>query len=386
MADALGNSIMFIVLPLYVAELPQGLFPLSQSLRAGLLIGIFGIVVTFIEPFAGAIGDRFGNAKLLVVAGLAFMGVVELLFVLTNTYAELLGLRVLQGLGLGLTVPPSLAIITAASERANRGGSMSIYSTSRILGIGVGPLIGGALHTHFGFSINFLLGGGLVVVAALLVLSLVPAEKGKRPPRQRSGMFNRAMLNRSILTVGYAAFVMAASFTLILSLETQFDSRFHQTSFLFSVEFSVLVGALVLSQLPLGKLSDHIGRKPLVIAGLLLLAPTTAFQGTVGSYGPLLLLRTLQGFGVAAVSGPGFALVGDLRVPGSEGRQMSIVTMAYGLGIASGPLLSGLLSPVSFALPFYVVAGLAITATALIWWLAVETTGPWAEPDEGRGG
>jgi MFS family permease len=65
-------------------------------------------------------------------------------------------------------------------------------------------------------------------------------------------------------------------------------------------------------------------------------------------------LRVFQGVASAAVAAPAFALAGDLSTAGGEGRQMSIITSGFGLGIAVGPLIAGILAVSSFELPFLV--------------------------------
>ena len=95
----------------------------------------------------------------------------------------------------------------------------------------------------------------------------------------------------------------------------------------------------------------------IIIAGLILLAPSTALLGYAASVTQLTILRLLQGIGSAAVAAPAFAVAADLAQAGGEGRQMSIITMGFGLGIALGPLLAGVLAVYSFVLPF-IVGGL----------------------------
>jgi MFS family permease len=139
-----------------------------------------------------------------------------------------------------------------------------------------------------------------------------------------------------------------------------------QTSFAFSVAFSALMVSRLLSQIPLGHLSDRIGRKPLIIAGLLLMAPTTALLGEVTSTFQLTGLRLIQGLASAGIAAPAFALAADLARKGGEGRQMSVITMGFGLGIAVGPLIAGVLAVVSFELPFLIGGGLALVGAWIV--------------------
>jgi DHA1 family multidrug resistance protein-like MFS transporter len=85
--------------------------------------------------------------------------------------------------------------------------------------------------------------------------------------------------------------------------------------------------------------------------------------GLVGTTLGFTGLRVLQGIASAGIAAPAFALAADLAAAGSEGQQMSLVTMGFGLGIALGPLIAGLLSPVFFELPF-IAGGLLSLAGA----------------------
>lgn len=127
-----------------------------------------------------------------------------------------------------------------------------------------------------------------------------------------------------------------------------------------------MIGRLVF-QVPLGRYSDFVGRKPLIIAGLILMGPATIFLGEIGTLTQLVIVRLVQGLAAAAVMAPAFAVAADLSKAGGEGRQMSLITMGFGLGIATGPLLAGLLAIFFFDLPFLVVGILCIAGAWIVY-------------------
>jgi len=375
MGDAVGNSILFIVLPLYVNQLAAPLFPFPETVRVGLLIGVFGIVTAILQPVMGSIVDRVGRRKLSIQVGLVLMGAATLSFALAHQFTSLLILRMLQGIGVALTVPASLAIMTTASEKETRGGSMGIFSSMRIMGFAAGPLLGGYLVDRFSFSAAFVAGAVAILIAVVLVqmwIKETPLDLSEQQAKPFKPV-DLSILTPSLFGVSFATFAMAVTIAIMVTLETQFNQRLSIAATAFSIAFSALLVSRLLFQIPLGRWSDRIGRKPLIVAGLLLLIPSTALLGLVTSLAQLIALRLVQGIGSAAVAAPAFALAGDTAPPGSEGRQMSFVTMGFLLGSAVGPLLAGVLAIWSFQLPFYIGGGLALLGAVVAWRMVVDS-------------
>jgi MFS family permease len=357
LADAIGNSILFIIIPLYVAQMPAPWFPWPEPVRAGVLISMYGLVNACLQPLTGSLSDRINRRKPFIQGGLMLMGIGTLSFIFAVRFADLLLLRALQGVGVALTIPASMAVMARATTRDTRGISMGVYSTARMTGFAAGPLLGGFLYDHYGFNWAFYAATVLIFIALVLVQVLVeevPAavkESGKRSFQ----VFDRHLLNAGILGAGLATFMMASAFSMMTPLETQFNQRLHETALAFSVAFSALMVSRLVLQIPLGRLSDRFGRKPFIISGLILMAFSTALLSEAATTEQLIWVRVLQGIGAAGIAAPTFALAGDLAKVGGEGQQMSIVTMGFGLGIALGPLIAGLLAVSSFRLPFFFV-------------------------------
>ena len=101
--------------------------------------------------------------------------------------------------------------------------------------------------------------------------------------------------------------------------------------------------------------------------------------GEVASLFQFIALRFLQGVAAAAVVAPAIAYAGDVTQEGEsgqEGRQMSTVTIGFGLGIAVGPLLAGLLALVSFEMPFLITGLMCLVGAWVVgrWMTEVATS------------
>jgi len=89
-------------------------------------------------------------------------------------------------------------------------------------------------------------------------------------------------------------------------------------------------------------------------------------MGLVTSPLQLIITRALQGVTSAAIASPALALAGDLSREDGHGRQISVVTTGFFLGIAVGPLMAGTCSQIAFALPFGLAAGLLLMGALIV--------------------
>jgi len=377
MADALGNSLLIVLIPLYIAEQPAVLINLPLEAQVGLVISLYGFLFSFAQPLAGWATDRVGKRKPFILAGLCLMTLATLGFIFAHQYVWILVLRALQGVGVAMIIPSVLALISAVTEKRTRGNAMGVYSTLRMVGFASGPLLGGAIHVYFGFNAAFVVGAGFLVVAILLVQFTVrepdsPVVEKEAPGQEAPKGFRRP--SPTILVLMFSTIVMASSLSMISALENTFNERLSQTALGFGVAFSALTVSRLIVQIPLGRLSDRIGRKQLIIWGLVALAPLTVLFGYVGTTFQLINLRLVQGVATACIAAPAFALAGDLARKGGEGREMSFVTMGFGLGLAIGPLMAGALAGyVGFKAPFYLVGAMSLLGAALVGWKAEES-------------
>ena len=374
--DAFANSILIVILPLYVAAIPSEHLHFPVETLVGILIATFGIISSFVQPFAGRASDRLDRRKIFILVGLSLMGVATFVFAEADEFLHLMIIRAVQGIGFALTIPATLSLMAEYTEMRSRGGAMGIYTTMRMAGFAVGPLLGGVIQVHYGFQTAFYVVGILSLVGAFIVWVLVqePEHLEADAAQARKLPSFRESVSGEFIILGIASIIMAAAISMMVALENEFNTRLSQTAIGFGVAFSALTISRVFLQIPLGKAADIWGRKIVIILGFIILAPTTIWLGFVHTTGQLVVARLVQGVGMAGISAPIFALAGDKAKGGSSGTQMSVVTMSFGLGIAAGPVLAGVMSGyISFSSPFILGGTLCLVAAWMIGQFVTET-------------
>ncbi len=417
MVDAVANSFLIVVLPLYlgatgpvsVSGLTGGRLPVvnlvvTTELLIGVVLSLFGFVNSLSQPFTGRLSDRTGRRKVYILFGLALLGVASAAYSFVDTYEAVLVIRALQGIGAAFTIPVTVALVNELATADSRGSNFGVFNTFRLVGFGFGPLVAGLVvvggpydlsalpvvaPTLSGFDAAF----GVAVVGATVSFAMVTLLVSDPEELEAAAAENLAfqVLDPDggldpVLTLGIATVLMALGLALLATLANVVNERLGQGEFLFSLQFAATVIANVLFQVPIGRVSDRYGRRPFIVAGFVVIVPSTLAQGLITG-GPgildsllLTLARFVQGCGVALVFAPSLALAGDLARTGESGSTLSILTMGFGLGTAIGPLVAGVLVGFGFVVPFAVAAALGVLGLVLVYTQVEETLDAPAAP------
>jgi len=391
MADGIGNSFLIIVIPLYIASDVVGgaTFGLEEAMIIGIILSLFGFLNSSFQPFTGRLSDRFGRRKLFILIGLGGLTATNLSYVFAESYLSLVVIRALQGVSVAFIVPASIALVNELATTDDRGGNMGVYNTFRLLGFGTGPIAAGAVvnlgpytlptgPTISGFDAAFYVAAITAAVSYLLVTVLITdPEATKANAGADLSIAIRDPTGRNLLdpifTLGVASLFMAAAIALFATIQPQVNARLEQGATWFGLQFAAFILAQILLQTPIGRACDRYGRRPFIVGGMALLIPTTLVQGFVTSSEVMFLARLAQGIAGAMVFAPSLALAGDLAGEGESGSKLSVLTMAFGFGIAIGPLASGGLIGYGFAYPFVFGTVLAAVGTVLVYTQIEET-------------
>lgn len=124
-----------------------------------------------------------------------------------------------------------------------------------------------------------------------------------------------------------------------------------------------------------GAYSDRVGRKPVLLAGILGYSFTFILFGFANQLWMLYVIRIAGGILACATMPTAMAYVGDTTSLEKRGSAMGMIGAAMGMGMVFGPAIGGILSGISLAFPF-VFAGLLALANAISVWILLPESLP----------
>jgi FSR family fosmidomycin resistance protein-like MFS transporter len=342
--------------------LPRIMDRLGLSIAlAATLATAFGLASSLLQPVAGYLSDRYGR-RVFVVAGPVISAVFLSLIGVAPSFAALMALLVLGGLGSAAFHPPGASFAARIAEGGGSGLRFSLFSFGGALGFTVGPLLAVGIVAWGGLERLWLAMVPMLVLAPLVWRSL-PSGRRERPARPPPGPATvlRLLVGPLGLVFGIsavAAFVQRVYLTLTPIIAAG-DGRSEAAG---ALALSVYLGGQAIGTLAGGVLTDRLDRAPLLAVLTALAAPAHALalglpSGTAGA----LTAAAAAGFLNMAMLPPLVILAQEL-VPEGAATGSSV---AMGLAWATGSLmlpLAGALGDAIGPRP----AALAVLPTLLI--------------------
>lgn len=300
---------------------------------AAMYIGIFCTMFFIEKPVI-----RFGYKKVILV-GITLVTLASVLLPFTESLAIWFVLRLLVGVGDSALHYTTQLWIVSSSPANGRGKYISLYGMAYGLGFSLGPL--GINLLPLGRAVPFLVTSLFFVGVLLLVLRI----NNEIPEQTKKGVSSE---NRFVATYRVAWFVLIPGLLYGL-MEASMNSSFplygmridldqHWISLLL---LSFGIGALIL-QLPLGILSDKIGRKPVLIvcgfAGSIIFYAVPSAENNVAM---LFVLFTIAGGVVGSFYSLGLAYAADILPRTILPAANVIASIHFSIGSIMGPTLGG---------------------------------------------
>lgn len=375
---AAGFGIVAPAIPMFARS-----FDVSVT-AASFVISAFAVARLVFAPAAGRLVSKLGERK-VYIAGLLIVALSTGACAFAEGYGQLLAFRSFGGIGSTMFTVSAVALLIHLTPPTLRGRAAGLFGTGFLLGNVAGPLAGGGL-VAVSLKAPFLVYSGALIVAVLIVWLLLrhstliaeadvdAAPSITLPNALRSHSYRSALLGNFVF--GWFGFGVRVALVPLYIVQV-----LGRDESLAGIVFGVYAAANVVTLLPSGRLADRIGRKPLVLTGLVLTAAGAIWMGYTGSITELIVASVLAGMGSGILGPPKQATVAD--VVGAKGRGGPVLAtfqMSADVGAIVGPIAAGAIAQnASFGLAFAVTGALALVAAAV--WLPAPETLP-REPGE----
>jgi len=389
----LDNTVVNVALPAIEHDLGAGLSQL-EWIVSGYALTFAALMLT-----GGKLADLLGRRRVFV-AGLAVFAGSSLACALAPSAGFLIGARIVQGAGAALMNPATLSIITATFPPRQRGMAIGIWAGVSALALAIGPVVGGLLTEHVGWSTIFYLNVpiGVTAIAAsfLLIDESRDTSEGRRPdvPGQLTsavGLFaltyglieangygwgsGRIVAAFAIAAVALVAFVLlerhqqapmldlalfrngtftGANIVLLLVALAMFGVFFFLSLYMQNIlgyspveagaAFMPMTALIVVVAPLAGRLSDRLGSRWLLTGGMTLLAVQLFYFSRLGVHEGVWSLvpgMLLGGLGMPAVMAPASAAALSGVSVDKAGVGSAVLNSSRQLGGSLGVALMG---------------------------------------------
>jgi FSR family fosmidomycin resistance protein-like MFS transporter len=353
-ATDFANGALPALLPFMVDR-----FELSYTLAATLMLAS-AASSSLIQPLFGAWSDRRG-ALWLLPAGVAVAGIGIALAAASPSYWLVLLLVVVSGLGVAAYHPEGSKFAAYTSGR-RRASGMSLFSIGGNVGYALGPTATTPLVLAVGLTGGLLLALPCLVVAGVL-LAAVPFLRSFVPDRgsHRAGGEDRP--GALALLLGVIAFRSVAWFGLITFVPLWEVSLGHSKSH-GSHLLSLMLLAGGLGTLAAGPIADRVGRRPVVIASMLLVGPLAIVYVVLGGALGAIALALV---GICVISTFGVTMVmAQEYLPRRIGMASGLsIGLSIGLGGIAAVALGGVADSIDLRAAMYAAAAAAVPGFVL---------------------
>lgn len=376
---AIGYGIVAPVLPQFASSFGVGVAAASAVVSA------FALCRLLFAPASGAVVNKLGERPTYLI-GLLVVAVSSAATAFAETYWQLLLFRGLGGIGSTMFTVSAMGLIVRLAPPRMRGRISGYYATAFLLGGILGPVVGGLL-AGFGMQAPFIVYAVALLIASAVVyfrlkdetLASRKTRKPQPPMKFREafavGAYRSALV--SSFATGWTAYGVRVA--LIPLLAVQLVGEGPQVA---GLALAVFAAGNALALTFTGRLTDKLGRKPLILIGLIVCALATIGVGLVSSVPLFVILSLISGMGSGTLNPGQQAAVADVIGPErAGGKVLSRFQMSADAGQILGPILAGALADAAgFGWAFGVSGGLMLLA-ALAWLPAKETMPPEENPE-----
>ncbi|XP_053668696.1 synaptic vesicular amine transporter-like [Anopheles marshallii] len=317
----------------------------EETVEVGLMFASKAFVQLLANPIVGPLTHKIGYS-IPMFAGFVIMFISTLIFAFGRTYSVLFLARALQGIGSSCSSVSGMGMLADRyTDDKERGNAMGIALGGLALGVLIGPPFGGIMYEFVGKSAPFLVLSALALGDGLLQLIMlqpsVVIEESDPPSLKALVTDPYIIIAAGAITFANMGIAMLEPSLPIWMMDNMGASRWEQGVTFLPASISYLIGTNLF-----GPLGHRIGRWLAALLGLVIIGLCLLCIPMATSINHLILPNAGLGFAIGMVDScmmPELGYLVDIRHSAVYGSVYAIGDVAFCLGFAIGPALSGTL-------------------------------------------
>jgi len=355
-----STKMIYSIMPVFLLSIG------ASKTTISLIEGIAESTASLVKAFSGYWSDKIGRNKPFMLIGYGITALVTPLYALVRVPIQVLLYRFLERIGKGLRAAPRDSLISSSVTKNDAGKNFGFHKAMDNSGAIIGPLTAFLLLYLFprDYTNIFLIATipailGVITIAVFIKEAKVrKAENApKISPKNLPKKFYFFLFIVFIFTLGNSSDALL----LVKTTETGINEAYVPFVYMIFNTVSVLLAV------PIGKLSDKVGRERLIIPGFLIYALVYFLFGRYNNIHIFTGLFVLYGVYSALVDGSQKALISDIVSKELKGTGFGLYHALLGITLLPASLIAGTLyDKVNSNAPFYFGSIMALTAAILM--------------------
>ena len=354
-----STKMIYSIMPVFLLSIG------ASKTAISLIEGIAESTASLIKALSGYWSDKIGKNKPFMLIGYGVTALVTPLYALVRFPIQVLFFRFFERIGKGLRAAPRDSLISGSVSQKDAGKNFGFHKAMDNSGAIIGPLCAFLLLYFFpqNFTNIFLIA---TIPAILGVITIAVFIKEAKSVKSEAKKISFKRLPKKFYFFLFIIFIFTlgnSSDALLLVKTTETGINKAYIPFIYMI-FNVVSVVLAV---PIGKLSDKIGRERLIIPGFLIYSITYFLFGRFNSISIFIGLFAMYGLYSALVDGSQKAMISDIVNKDLRGTGFGIYHAVLGITLLPASLIAGLLyDKVGSNAPFYFGSSMALLATVLM--------------------
>ncbi len=353
-------KMIYSVMPLFLLSIG------ASKTTIALIEGIAESTASLLKALSGYWSDRIGKNKPFMVFGYGITALVTPFYAFAISPLQILLFRFAERVGKGLRTAPRDSLISSSVRENDAGKTFGFQKAMDNSGAILGPLTAFVLLIIFplDYKLIFLVATIPAVLGTLTIIVFI--KEAKNSEIRKSNKFSIKSLPPKFYFFLAIIFVFtlgnsADALLLVKTSETGIDKMYIPFVYMIFNSVSVLLAV------PIGKLSDRIGREKLIVAGFIVYALVYFSFGRFSDIKIYVVLFMFYGLYSALTDGSQKSLISDIVSKDLKGTGFGLYHAVLGITLLPASIIAGLLyDKVNSSAPFYFGSVMALLATILM--------------------